>query len=280
MVMGDWSRLLFHSPSLRMGMFRCPVTHPGFETAGSIDSFHLCFPRTAVWLQYEDTPRFVADASRATLYNPNQAFARSRISPEGDHTDWIALGDTVARDVVAHFSPDDAQADLAFRFRMATVCPAIYRAQRSLFNEIERGLDDRLEVEERAIGIVSRILASAYAGSRRRPGNTGSPRPLVECAREAILESLFENLGVAEIAGRLNVSVFHLCRVFRASTGLTLHAYRRDMRLRAALGLVPRHRGRLSSLALGMGFSSHAHFTAAFRRAFGVAPSEEATAMI
>jgi AraC-like DNA-binding protein len=256
-----------------MGTFRCPVTHTAFETVGDIDTFHICFPRTAVWLEYENAPRFVADASRATLYNPRQSFRRARISPEGDHTDWIAFDESLVRDVVAHFSPGDAGSERAFRFGMADVCQSVYMAQRALFNEVDVIPNDRLEVEERAVAILSSVLANAYASRPSHPRTTPRTQQLVEHAREVMLASLCENLGVADIAARLDVSAFHLCRVFRASTGMTLHAYRRDMRLRAALGLIPRHRGHLSSLALHVGFYSHSHFTAAFRRAFGVSPA-------
>jgi AraC-like DNA-binding protein len=264
---------VFSSPALRMGVFRCPIVQPDFETAGQIDTYHVCFPRSAVWLEYEDQPRFVADASRATLYNPWQPFRRAPISPDGDVTDWMALSDSLARDIVTHFSPADAEADGAFRFRASTVCQATYLAQRALFNDIEAGLDDRLAIEERAIGIIGRVIGNAYIASRGTAPTRPRAQQLVESAREAILVSLFDNQGVSDIAAHLGVSVFHLCRVFRATTGLTLHAYRRDMRLRVALDLIPGHRGQLSSLALQVGFNSHAHFTAAFRKAFGVTPS-------
>jgi AraC family transcriptional regulator len=91
--------------------------------------------------------------------------------------------------------------------------------------------------------------------------------------------------------------VFHLARVFKARTGFSLHAYRTQLRLRAALervaprhgagpalrlrsGQAPRrgsgHGGRdvdLIDIALDLGFSSHSHFTEAFRRNFGTTPS-------
>lgn len=267
-----FSRVVFESASVRIGRFHCPVADAAFATAGDIDTFHVCFPRTAVWLEYEDAPRFVADPGRATLYNPRQAFTRGQLSPDGDRTDWIALGDTLAREVVASLSRADAESAWAFRFRMANVDRSTYLAQRALFDALGRGLADRLEVEERAIGVVSSVLAGAYAHSRRCAVSATSHR-LVESARAAIFEALFENLGVADVAAQLNVSVFHLCRVFRATTGMTMHEYRRDLRLRAAVDLLPAHRRQLSSLALRVGFHSHSHFTAAFRTAFGVAPS-------
>ena len=59
---------------------------------------------------------------------------------------------------------------------------------------------------------------------------------------------------------------------FRAVTGQTIHAYRMQLRVRSALERIERASD-LSAVALALGFSSHSHFTASFRRAFGVTPS-------
>jgi AraC-like DNA-binding protein len=40
-----------------------------------------------------------------------------------------------------------------------------------------------------------------------------------------------------------------------------------------ALELVPRRRRELTDVALALGYSSHSHFTAAFRREYGVTPT-------
>jgi methylphosphotriester-DNA--protein-cysteine methyltransferase len=40
---------------------------------------------------------------------------------------------------------------------------------------------------------------------------------------------------LADIAETVGASMFHLCRCFRAGTGLTLHEYRTQLRLRGAL---------------------------------------------
>ena len=75
------------------------------------------------------------------------------------------------------------------------------------------------------------------------------------------------------IAGAVGSSVHHLCRVFRAECGLTLHEYRQRQRLGRALELMGRARRDLTELALELGYSSHSHFTRVFRRYVGVPPS-------
>jgi AraC-like DNA-binding protein len=53
----------------------------------------------------------------------------------------------------------------------------------------------------------------------------------------------------------------------------SLHAYRTELRLRHALERLLERREHITQIALDLGFSSHSHFTAAFRRAFGLTPS-------
>jgi AraC-like DNA-binding protein len=151
-------------------------------------------------------------------------------------------------------------------------------AQRKLFADFGRAENDQMHVEEQALEIVATTLGFGYGAAHRRVAakpRRGRPRrELVEDAKAAISARLFENLSVCELADYVGVSPFHLCRAFRAESGMTLHAYRRDIRLRAVLGLTAEYRGNLSALALHAGFYSHSHFTTAFRRAFGVSPSD------
>jgi AraC-like DNA-binding protein len=67
--------------------------------------------------------------------------------------------------------------------------------------------------------------------------------------------------------------VFHLARTFKARTGFSLHGYRNQLRLRAALERLRDPKAALIDIALDLGFSSHSHFTETFRRNFGKTPS-------
>jgi AraC-like DNA-binding protein len=60
--------------------------------------------------------------------------------------------------------------------------------------------------------------------------------------------------------------------VFREVTGQTLHEYRLDLRVRAALEMLESGAD-LSRVAQDLGFASHSHFTSVFRRRAGMTPS-------
>ena len=124
------------------------------------------------------------------------------------------------------------------------------------------------------IAVLERAVADAYAANTssapRSEMPEGSRRELVERAKRVLAETFRESLSLPVLAAHVGVSVFHLCRVFRRLTGFTLHGYRNALRLKAALENLSAD---LTGVALELGFSSHSHFTAAFRKEFGVTPS-------
>lgn len=82
-----------------------------------------------------------------------------------------------------------------------------------------------------------------------------------------------DRLTLANIADAVGLSPYYICRMFRRATGTTLHAYRQRLRLRSSLESVAGSGRPLVDLALEAGFSSHSHFTSAFRREFARTPS-------
>lgn len=84
------------------------------------------------------------------------------------------------------------------------------------------------------------------------------------------------NVSLAELEGVFGLSSFHLLRVFRRETGLTPHRYALQLRLRRALLELEGAPPRLGELAQRAGFGSHAHFSSAFRAAWGLSPREYA----
>jgi AraC-like DNA-binding protein len=70
----------------------------------------------------------------------------------------------------------------------------------------------------------------------------------------------------------VGASPHHLSRVFRATTGRSIHEYRTDLRLRFVLARLPEEE-RLSDLAMEAGFATPSHLSDVFRRRFAVSPS-------
>jgi AraC-like DNA-binding protein len=268
----------FQGASTMIGHFRCPVDQAQFRDTGPIARAIVVFPRTSVWIKHEASKPFVADPNVVTIYNRGQRYERGAISPEGDRCDWFAVSDTLAREIVAAFDPIAAESDVIFRFESARSTPALYLHQRRVARAAARGTSDVLATEEEIIGVVSTVMSLAHQRAPARLGGraaaTRRRRDLVEAAKAELLRTMTINRSVAEIATALDVSPFHLCRVFRAHAGRTMHDYRNEARLRVALDLIASKCAdrSLSSVAYQTGFSSHSHLVSVCHRYLGQTP--------
>lgn len=145
---------------------------------------------------------------------------------------------------------------------------AVTTAAATLHLRLARAVDP-LEVEELALALVRCTLAP---GPPRRLPVSPTHRRLADEIEHVIATSFADRLTLEMIARRCRTSPFHASRVFRAVTGETIHRRLTRVRLRSAMFQL--HRGvRPTQVALDTGFSSHSHFTSAFRGELGVTPS-------
>lgn len=137
---------------------------------------------------------------------------------------------------------------------------------------LQRCGNDEQEAEEVLLDTLEYLLTS-HATTRPHPRNPVINRQ-VACVEEAILGHAEENVGVQALAKLANCSSFHLCRIFRHSTGRSLRQFRMQHRLGTALGRLGEGQDDLAALACETGFSSHSHMTDAFREILGVSPRQ------
>jgi AraC-like DNA-binding protein len=76
---------------------------------------------------------------------------------------------------------------------------------------------------------------------------------------------------LAEIAAEVGVSPVYLTQVFQLVEAMPLYRYQLRLRLARALHLLERCQD-LAALSLELGFSSHSHFSSAFRQVYGHTP--------
>jgi AraC-like DNA-binding protein len=156
--------------------------------------------------------------------------------------------------------------------------PALFLAERRLIECAVQGCDDPETAGELMSEIFSTTGGEARHGRDRLETHTTASvrrRALVDEAKARVASAYHRRHSLDDLAVRSGCSSFHLCRTFRAVEGTTLTAYRSQLRLRAAVDrLLSAPAGGLIQVALDLGFSSHSHFTEAFRRTFGLTPSK------
>jgi AraC-like DNA-binding protein len=134
----------------------------------------------------------------------------------------------------------------------------------------------KFELEERLVRHVGRLLAGSGVGHPRPARRVRTARRherVVERAREFLASDLERPVRLEQVAAATDVSPFHLAHVFRALTGMPMHDYRDQLRLRAALPWVLSGARPLTEVALEIGYASPSHFTDRFRAAYGMPPT-------
>lgn len=109
------------------------------------------------------------------------------------------------------------------------------------------------------------------ARPRRRPRGRLDGRRLDRVA-DLIEGTLAQPPSLREMADVAAMSPFHFQRLFRATTGLSPHAYVIAKRLERARRMLGRSGSRVADVAASLGFTDLAHFRRAFRRQFNASP--------
>jgi len=123
--------------------------------------------------------------------------------------------------------------------------------------------------------LLVRHLLRRY-GTGPRPGRepTGELRPgAVDVVAEYIRAHLADVITLDGLAGAVSLSPFHFARSFRATTGMTPHAFVTEHRLMVARDRLLRGDASVTGIALSVGFSNISHFRRLFRRRYGLAPA-------
>jgi AraC-like DNA-binding protein len=265
----ETEQILFAGDLVCLGRFRCAPGDPSFPGGEPCTGHTVVFPRRAVWIQHEGRRPFVADPATVPLYNRGQIYARRPIDPRGDACEWMAFPTGVITGLLRECGSRRQDCPGSPFDRMAAMSTGrIYAAQRRMFVAAGRPDRDPAALEEAALLLLDMVL-------RRRGSRDAAGPPATEAIEEARRLINLEGRRaspLSSLARACGLSPYRLCREFRRATGMTISAYRTGLRAFASLEALPSATD-LSALALDAGFSSHSHFSAAFRRVFQATPS-------
>ncbi len=186
----------------------------------------------------------------------------------------------VLDDIVRQFDPSiDEQPVRAFPFVTGPCGTSVFWRHRELVQRLEAADAEPLWTDVTALQLLADVVQAAFAQHgfqrrRRREATDADHAERVEAAKVYLAGRLGEAIALDDVARAVHASPFHLARLFRQRTGIPIHRYLTRLRLRASLEHLADGADDITSLALDLGFSSHSHFTGAFRAEFGQTPSE------
>jgi AraC family transcriptional regulator len=210
----------------------------------------------------------VADANHVLFFNAGEGYQVSHPVAGGDSSLSLTLSDLILRELAPRRILRD-RAITGFRHQHQGIDPRAQVLVALLKQGLDNGTIEPLEAENLTLTLVCRSLGPRTS---HVCGATRGGRRLTDRVKVLLAGDLSRRWTLADIAAEIRGSPVYLTQVFQQVEGIPLYRYHLRLRLARALDLIARYDD-LSALAADLGFSSHSHFSAAFRQAYGRSPT-------
>jgi len=229
----------------------------------------LVFPYRGVYVRHLGDDQAVAEANQVLFFNATEGYRVSHPVPGGDASLSLAISEPQLQELAPRtFLRDGSR--LAFRRQRLRIDARAQALVALLRHSLRQKIAEPLEAESLALTLVQRALGPR---TTHAAGASIGRQRLVDRVKLVLASDLGRRWTLAEIAAEVRGSPVYLTQVFQQVEGLPLYRYQLRLRLARALDLLA-HYDDLTALSLHLGFSSHSHFSAAFRETYGRSPSE------
>jgi AraC family transcriptional regulator len=279
-------RRLYQSTLLTVADYSCHADNTAVSAEEESDKDRIVLMRRGVFSQHFGRKQVTADVNQAVFFSKGSTYRVSHPAACGDRGTMFVVTPGVLGEIIRELDPDvDERQGKLFTFLTGPCDPRVFWRHRHFIAQLESSQPESLWADETALEIVGDVLESAFQHQesaptpvRRDTRNDHADR--AEAAKTYLASRLSEPITLDDVARAVHSSPFNFARIFQRQTGLPIHRYLTRLRLRAALEHLHDTPTDLTQLALDLGFSSHSHFTDAFRREFGQTPSEVKRARI
>jgi AraC family transcriptional regulator len=247
--------------------YRGPRRRPSAEDFSP--DFQVAFPYRGAFVWHVGHDAVVSDPNQVLFVRGGESFHVSEHCGNGFAEVIITPAQSRLREI-AETAGFDLEGHPLFAARSRRAVPELQRRCAAFVQRLARpDGDDEFCADEELVGLVQDALAMEPLRRAASPHT----RRLIRRTKEYLDAHFTERVLLTNVADAVGASPAYLTDVFRRCEGLSLHRYVTQLRLARSLVELP-HASDLTRLALDLAFSSHSHFTFAFRRAFGCTPSE------
>jgi AraC-like DNA-binding protein len=260
---------LLKTPTVTIRDMRCQGTCRQQAAEEFTTSTQLVFPYRGVYVRHLGHDQAVAEANQVLFFNAFEGYRVSHPVPGGD----ASLTLIVSEALLLELSPPNflrQSAATAFRQQRLRIDARTQVLVALLRHSLSQNIAEPLEAESLALTLVQRALGPR---TTHAAGSSVGRQRLVDRVKLVLASDLARRWTLAEIAAEVRGSPVYLTQVFQQVEGMPLYRYQLHLRLSRALDLLAQYDD-LTALSLDLGFSSHSHFSAAFRQAYGRSPSE------
>lgn len=271
---------LFKSNLLWVLDYRCSGQRESQEEWPA--AHEIILPRSGIYVRRDTLGKVVADPNQILFSNRNRPYEISHPIKREDRSTVILLRSDTLLEIASNF--DASVMDRPHTPFPRAGIPTDPRLHLSHYWLLSLGRPDSfnepLAVEEGLLTLLGEILARVFTAepacsTRKLLGTVREHIDLVHRVKLVLDARFSDRLLLDEIAAAVYSSPYHISRVFKRQTGLTIHLYQQRLRLlHAAERMIENSDESLDRIALDLGFANHSHFTTAFGKTFNLSPSD------
>lgn len=269
-------RTLFRSDLIHVFDYRCT----GHDDEGEVpQGFEIVLPRVGAYQRRDVHGTFLADPNHILFYNMGEPYDISHPIKGEDSSTVFLIVPSLLIEMTRAFNPDVENNPHRLFHSSHIIFNSYLQILQYKLLKVERRALDALAIEEEIVNLISEILRIPYReraySQKQSPNTIRAHAEQTHCVKIFLNAHVQSSLQLEQISSAVHLSPFHLCRVFKQNTGMTIHHYVKRLRLfNAAERMLEHPTSRLDLLALEFGFSNHGNFSTAFRQTFGINPSE------
>jgi AraC family transcriptional regulator len=263
---------LLETPTVTVRDICCQGNCRGLSAEEYARETQVVFPYRGLYLRHlgrvgrDDA---VAEANQVLFFNAEEGYRVSHPLPGGDACLNLIISEPQMRELAPRAFLRDGAA-LAFRHQRLRLDPQAQMLMALLRHKLHRNSAEPLEAEIMGLTLVQRVFGPRTTHSA---GASAGRQRIADRVKLLLTSDLSRRWTLSEIAAEVGGSPVYLTQVFQQVEGLPLYRYQLRLRLARALYLLTQYDD-LTALSLDLGFSSHSHFSAAFRETYGHSPSE------
>ena len=276
---------LFWAPDLLFAEMSCHPDDPEWGEDNVMIRTIVALPASPVWQAHDGRERRLLTQNEVVLHHPGSEYRRERFRDVGYRCLFMIPAPSLIREIAAELDPWSAEDDVvrfatpygpldAGTFALSRMAAGYLRSPDAVQSAAREGLYGVLR------GAVRASIPRPTHPEPVSPATRRSRRELAEGTKELLIDRMAERLSLDDVARTLYTTPYHLARVFRAATGFSVHGYLMHLRLRTGFDRLQSEPDGIGQVGRAVGYGSHSHFTASFRRAFGLAPSRASMPLV
>lgn len=264
------------SNSFMLVQFGYQATPPGYGYGPIIrDHFLLHFIKEGCGVvQANDVEYKVGKGSIFAIY-PHQITYYESSQEEPWEYYWIGFSGKLAPEIMNRIGFENDRA-IAVRIHQPEQVFRCLESARALIAQQAMIDENLLAIIARCLDtlhIVSHVRQDAISPEKRDvPGHLG--RESTRTLLSIINSSLSQHISVQELADKLNMNRTYMSDLFRRDVGKSIREYIADARMGKAVILLQEPDRSISSIAYKCGYEDPLYFSRAFRKRYGMSPSE------